>query len=402
MSEISLYMHAGSGNHGCEAIVDSLVRMMPVDRFTLMTNSAAEDEKYLPAEVKARTRIVEEQHLADHVAAHAFYYALRKVTGDEESFLRYRFRALTGKNAPKLAVSIGGDNYCYPIMTKDLMLANSMLCRQGTKTVLLGCSIEPELLQTKGPLTEDLYRYEKIIARESISFEAIRKALSEVYGEEGASKVVSCPDPAFSLPVDESGLPEDFESGNMVGINLSPMVEDYAADPSAPLRSYAELIREILRSTNMKVALIPHVVWDRSNDFTPLRKLYEMFRDTGRVCLIEDMSAEKLKGVIANCRFFIGARTHATIAAYSTIIPTLVVGYSVKARGIARDLFGTEENYVLPVQTLKDPQQMLEAWNWLLANEDQIRYELAGGASRFRAETGRNAEELHKVIHGQA
>ena len=141
MSEISLYMHAGSGNHGCEAIVDSLVRMMPVDRFTLMTNSAAEDEKYLPAEVKARTRIVEEQHLADHVAAHAFYYALRKVTGDEESFLRYRFRALTGKNAPKLAVSIGGDNYCYPIMTKDLMLANSMLCRQGTKTVLLGCSI---------------------------------------------------------------------------------------------------------------------------------------------------------------------------------------------------------------------------------------------------------------------
>ena len=111
MSDIALYMHAGSGNHGCEAIVDSLVRMMPVDRFTLMTNSAAEDEKYLPAEVKARTRIVEEQHLADHVAAHAFYYALRKLTGDEESFLRYRFRALTGKNAPKLAVSIGGDNY---------------------------------------------------------------------------------------------------------------------------------------------------------------------------------------------------------------------------------------------------------------------------------------------------
>lgn len=97
MSEISLYMHAGSGNHGCEAIVDSLVRMMPVDRFTLMTNSAAEDEKYLPAEVKARTRIVEEQHLADHVAAHAFYYALRKVTGDEESFLRYRFRAQIGR-----------------------------------------------------------------------------------------------------------------------------------------------------------------------------------------------------------------------------------------------------------------------------------------------------------------
>ncbi len=398
MNEIALYMHAGSGNHGCEAIVDSLVRMMPVDEFTLMTNSAKEDEKYLPAEVKQRTRIMEEQHIADHVLAHTFYYALRKVTGDEESFLRYRYRALTGKNAPKLAVSIGGDNYCYPVMTKDLMVANAMFNRQGTATVLLGCSIEPDLLKEKGPLTEDLGCYRKIIARESISYEAIRKALQEAYGEEGAARVAYCPDPAFSLPVDESALPEGFESGNTVGINLSPMAEQYAKDPSAPLKSYAELIREILRATNMKVALIPHVVWERSNDFIPLRKLFEMFRDTGRVSLMEDMSAEKLKGVIANCRFFIGARTHATIAAYSTIIPTLVVGYSVKARGIARDLFGTEEHYVLPVQTLTDPQQMVDAWNWLLSNEDQIRYKLAGGATRFRAETCRNAEELHKVL----
>ena len=27
--KIVLYMHAGSGNHGCEAIVNSLCRMLP-------------------------------------------------------------------------------------------------------------------------------------------------------------------------------------------------------------------------------------------------------------------------------------------------------------------------------------------------------------------------------------
>lgn len=398
MSEIALYMHAGSGNHGCEAIVDSLVRMMPLDQFALMTNSAAEDEKYLPAEVKARTRILEENHIAEHKAAHVLYYAYRKVTGDEESFLRYRYRALTGKNAPKLAVSIGGDNYCYPSMVKDLRVANSMFCQQKTATVLLGCSIEPELLASDEELVRDLAKYQRILARESISYEAIRNALKKQQGEEAAEKVVLCPDPAFSLPVDESALPENFESGNTVGINLSPMAEQYAADPSAPLLSYAELIREILKTTNMKVALIPHVVWDRSNDLVPLRKLYEMFRESERVSLIEDLPAEKLKGIIANCRFFIGARTHSTIAAYSTIIPTLVIGYSVKARGIARDLFGTDENYVLPVQTLKDPQQLIDAWHFLLSSEDQIRYVLAGNATRLRAETCRNAEELHKVL----
>lgn len=435
MTEIALYMHAGSGNHGCEAIVDSLVRMMPLDRFALMTNSAKEDERYLPAEVKARTRILEEQHLQEHKAAHILYYGYRKLTGDEESFLRYRYRPLTGRGAPRLAVSIGGDNYCYENMTKDLMTANAMFNRQGTATVLLGCSIEPQLLgvrETSGEefgaaaggdgfctaessrmwcvqdetakseeaqrLREDLRRYRRIIARESISYHAIRTALAASYGEEAAGRVVYCPDPAFFLPADESGLPEGLESGNTVGINLSPMVEEYAADPAAPLKAYAALIREILSSTRMKVALIPHVVWERSNDRTPLEKLYEEFADTGRVLPVPDMSAEKLKGVIANCRFFIGARTHATIAAYSTIIPTLVVGYSVKARGIARDLFGTEEHYVLPVQELREPQQLLDAWHWLLANEDGIRCRLAENGIRLRAGARGNAEELRRIL----
>ena len=400
MSEIALYMHAGSGNHGCEAIVDSLVRMMPLDSFALMSNSVEEDEEYLPAQVRARIRLLPEGRLGEHKAAHALYYAYRKVTGDEESFLRYRYRLLIGSGKPVLAVSIGGDNYCYENMTHDLMVANRMFCRQKTTTVLLGCSIEPSLLKGEKAteLIEDLNRYYRIIARESISYNAIREALLGRYGEKAADKVVYCPDPAFSLPADESALPPDFESGNTVGINLSPMAEEYAADPAAPLRSYKALIQEILNTTNMKVALIPHVVWERSNDRIPLGKLYERFKDTGRVQLIPDLPAEQLKGIIANCRFFIGARTHATIAAYSTIIPTLVLGYSVKARGIARDLFGTEEGYVLPVQDLKEPSQLLEAWHFLQANEDGIRCQLAESAIRFRAEARHNADELRKVL----
>ena len=54
----------------------------------------------------------------------------------------------------------------------------------------------------------------------------------------------------------------------------------------------------------------------------------------------------ELKGFIARCRFFVGARTHATIAAYSSCIPTFSVGYSIKAKGIAQDIFGTYKNYV--------------------------------------------------------
>ena len=72
----------------------------------------------------------------------------------------------------------------------------------------------------------------------------------------------------------------------------------------------------------------------------------------------------------------IADRTHASIAAYSTCVPTLVVGYSVKAKGIAKDIFGTYDNYVLPVQQLSSPHELMKGFEWLMKNEDSIRRHL--------------------------
>ena len=41
--KIVLYTHAGSGNHGCEAIVNSLCKLLPKPA-VLVTNRPAEDE----------------------------------------------------------------------------------------------------------------------------------------------------------------------------------------------------------------------------------------------------------------------------------------------------------------------------------------------------------------------
>ena len=89
--------------------------------------------------------------------------------------------------------------------------------------------------------------------------------------------------------------------------------------------------------------------------------------------MIPDHNAEDLKGFIARCRFMVVARTHASIAAYSQHIPTLVVGYSVKAKGIATDIFGTEQNYVIPVQSLREEDDLTHAFNWLVEQEDSIK-----------------------------
>jgi colanic acid/amylovoran biosynthesis protein len=108
----------------------------------------------------------------------------------------------------------------------------------------------------------------------------------------------------------------------------------------------------------------------------PLEELYERYRETGRICLIGNdkcPNARQLKGYIARCRFFAGARTHAAIAAYSSMVPALVLGYSVKATGIARDIFGSENGLVINVNGMKDDTLLKSAFIELVLNEDKYR-----------------------------
>jgi len=132
-------------------------------------------------------------------------------------------------------------------------------------------------------------------------------------------------------------------------------------------------VRRVLDTTDLQIALVPHVVWEGGDDRQPLTALYEQFKDTGRVFLVPDANCKDLKALISRLRFFIGARTHSTIAAYSTGVPTLVCGYSVKARGIALDLFGESEGYVVPVQGLEREDMLAEAFSALFAREKNIR-----------------------------
>ncbi len=404
--KLIVYMHAGSGNHGCEAIVNSLCHMIK-EKVKLVSYFGEEDERY---SLKELCEIRGERRFENHKAAHVLYYGYRKLTGDRESFIRYRYGDVFKKEAAPLAISIGGDNYCYENMLGDLRLANSAFNRRGIRTVLLGCSIEPELLKRK-EIAEDLRKYHTIIARESITYEALKEAFGKTSKEisektdkgmaeavsGGCPEVLCFPDPAFTLMAKELPLPEGFALGNTVGINVSPMIQDNEKKSGVTMENYKELISFIIQNTDMQITLIPHVVWERNDDRGPLHELYRAFADTGRVVEIGDGGCEELKGFIGRCRFFVGARTHATIAAYSMGVPTLVAGYSVKARGIARDLFGTDENYVLPVQSLEKKDDLTKGFQWLLSHEKEVREKLGEvmpGYKERALETGKEVDRL--------
>ncbi len=381
-NKLVMYLHGGSGNHGCEAIVNSTCHMLGELPKLLVTNSEKEDRYY---SLDGLCEILQERKIDEHFLAHVWYYAWR----DPESFMRYRFREVLGKNLAPLYLSVGGDMYCYEISKKEAILANRTFHKAGAKTVLWGCSLEPELLK-EPEVVEDMKRYTLITPRESITMQALSDA--------GITRNVKYyPDPAFSLKPEETPLPENFRKGKTIGINISPMILHYEKESGIALQNYRKLVEHILQTSDNCVALIPHVVWKNNDDRKTLDELYRGYEENERVMLFSDKNCGQLKYVISGCRAFIGARTHATIAAYSSLVPTLVVGYSVKALGIARDLFGNEENYVLPVQTLQDADALIRAYEWLMREEEAIRVRLREIMPEYCAKAAQAGDEIRKL-----
>lgn len=361
-SEFIIYAHSNSANHGCEALVRSSCQILrnsfqPVE-IDLVTDSEKIDRSYM-GELCRYHELKASRRRLDFVRAYIEY----KLKRDFTSLDAYPYRKITRSfRYPSIALSIGGDNYCYG-NTAYYAYLNRLFRKAGHKTVLWGCSVSSEALDEKGAI-EDLNSYSLITGRESLTVGLLKSA--------GVERVELFPDPAFTLPSDLSSIPDGFKEGNTVGINISPMIIENESVPGSTMENYRDLIRMILSETSFDIALIPHVVWKQSDDRKPLRVLFDEFKHTGRVIMIEDQNAEKLKGVISKCRFMIAARTHASIAAYSTCVPTLVVGYSIKAKGIAKDIFGSYEDYVLPVQELSDPCQLKYKFLWLMNHEKEI------------------------------
>lgn len=387
--KLVMYMHAGSKNHGCEAIVNSICRMIN-EKVMLVSYRAEEDRAY---SLKDLCRIIQEKKIEEKKLIHILYYVYRRITGDGESFIRYRYQEVFREKNIPLAISIGGDNYCYENMLSDLRLSNAVFNQKGSRTILLGCSIEPNLL-TNRQIVEDLAKYHTIIARESITYQALK----EVFGEKEKGPRICCyPDPAFTLEKKELPLPEGFAPNHTVGINVSPMIQDNESREGITMENYGNMIQFIIDHTDLQIALIPHVVWEQNDDRKPIHELFDRFKETGRVVEIGDGTCEELKGYISRCRLFVGARTHATIAAYSSLVPTLVVGYSVKARGIARDLFGTEEHYVMPVQSLSRQEDLTEGFKWLLEQEEAIRKHLKEVMPAYQGRAFMAGKEVDKL-----
>lgn len=365
-----MYAHGSAYNHGCEAIVRSTVDLLGLEKENtiLFSNHIQGDLDFqlddlvtlrgvheLPENRNSLTGILYRVYAGLHPNHDQAYY---RCFGKEQ--YQYLF------NCGDVALSIGGDNYCYPSALTALDVRNYWLNKKGTKTILWGASLTEELLSNQ--VLEDLNRYALICVREKLSYDLLKK-----HGIR--TELILAPDPAFALQVQNTPWPDRIEHTNVVGINIS-----HFATEAKGIENYRNLIRWILENTDMEIAMIPHVVFPRdpgNNDLLNIHKLLKLLPESNRIFVVNKAyNCCQLKSLISKCRFFVGARTHATIAAYSTCVPTLVVGYSTKSIGIARDLFGTEEGYVCSVQQMQDENILLQAFIRMYQEEFERRNHL--------------------------
>ncbi len=109
------------------------------------------------------------------------------------------------------------------------------------------------------------------------------------------------------------------------------------------------------------------------------------------------MTAIQYKGYISRMRFFIGARTHATIAAYSNYVPTMVLGYSVKSKGISKDIFG-EEKLVLSIDQISNSSMLKAKFDEMVNEERLIRQKLQASIPRIKKMSYKAVEYLDKLV----
>lgn len=176
-----------------------------------------------------------------------------------------------------------------------------------------------------------------VMVRDKQSFDYVKKMLPN-------KKIFEIIDVAFFMPCSKKVFDPSFVH---VGLNVSALLwhGGYTMNNQFGLKSdYQQLIRGIIKYflsfNDVKLHLIPHVVGGErhiENDYAVSYDLYEEFNHPNLVLAPLFLDPVIAKGYIAGMDFFMGARMHSTIAAFSSGVPVVPMAYSRKFNGLFND-----------------------------------------------------------------
>lgn len=340
MIRILITGHGGSSNRGCEAIIRAtaaiIARYIRSVSITVLSYDPSSDREASLTEFPNVTVPLvapcSPKKWSPRWFAQAIYNQTRlRASPQAPSYFHYSNQHFYRNQ--DLVLSVGGDNFTDDYGGPSAFFRELSYARShGALTAIWAASVGPfKERQSEQRWTNELRKVDLITVRERRSLEYLRSLGVE-------SNVAYVADPAFLLRPDPDTIlePKPSNGKTVIGVGMSDLIARlYGAQRYVD--AFAAFARRALAETDKHLILIPHVVQPQNDDAKICEQLASRLPNDGRVTVVSrGYNAPRTKAVIAGCDYFIGARTHSTIASLSSGVPTLSIAYSTKAYGITR------------------------------------------------------------------
>lgn len=202
------------------------------------------------------------------------------------------------------------------------------------------------LPQTIGPFFDPHVKNEaiKTINKANVVLARDKQSHDFLKNETKQSRIDEIIDVAFFMPYKKRNFSGEYTH---VGLNVSALLwhGGYTQNNQFGLKSnYQKLIHSIieyyLSLPHVKLHLIPHVLgsnYSVENDYAVSYELIEKYNTDQLVLSPLFLTPILAKNYIAGMDFFMGARMHAAIAAFSSGVPVYPMAYSRKFNGLFAD-----------------------------------------------------------------
>lgn len=397
------------GNRGCEALVrsvSSIIRArIPNAEFLVPTFDRARDAKQWPQMAESGCTFIDGPKRSSIIKWwNRICLRIPSIVGLWEPKYSLEKRVRDELEECDAVLMIGGDTISLDYGPGSLFLWSGFMDaakRAGHPTILFAASVGPF---DKSPVIErymirHLLGYSAICVRESSSLRYLEQL--------GLNNVTLVADPAFTLMPEsvDSVRPYDNPGEGVLAFNVSPLINTswLANNPGKSLiDECAAFILRVLSETKLSVALLPHVdpldgAIENSDSHFMSSLLAAVGNKTNRVSLVpRGLNAAQLKFIVGCSRFLIAARTHATVAGWSQCVPTVSIAYSVKARGLNIDLFGTHD-YVLDTPKVSR-ETLWTSYVMLEEREVELRAQLADKMPVWRENARKSVDVLMGIL----
>lgn len=384
MKRVLLIGIGGVYNYGCEAIVrgtEAILHSRWPDLEIVYASPRPEDDfkRLSGCQVHIIPRIFK-RYSTTNIARKAL-----SIVGVE---WKPRLDSLSLLDGVDAVLSIGGDIYTLSANTgydAALPKFGSASERRGIPYILWGASVGPFTANHRAEnfYKKHLHSISKIVAREQDTVTYL-SSLGVI------DNVISFADPAFTV------APEITKSGKStnrqltIGLNLSPLSALYSGfSIDDAIKKQARAIEILIREYDAQIILLPHVLCDLSridDDLSYLRTIQSKITEPlkNRVRLVEnDPGFIGIKRVLVDCDLVIAARMHCAINAMTAHVPTLLLSYSNKSKGMAEFVYGNR-SMVMDLHSFNE-QSVLAITGKVIERKGDISIALAERVKEIQA-----------------